>query len=170
MADNIYFRTSINGFNKADVLQYIKGLIDKNAELASEIEALKKELDEQKQLAEENAQNAPEVLPDENDIEKLSEQKLGRVMYDARRFSDLIVKEATDRADFIFANATDSSDNLAEQVNALKKEAESFSSDFSSALAEITKKLSSLGNSLSDFRNEVEEQKKNFEEKIKNND
>ena len=170
MAENLYFRTSINGFNKTDVLEYIKGLLEKNAKLISDIEGLKKELQEQKQLAEGNSPKAAEIVPEEIDIDKLSEQKLGRVMYDARRFSDLIIKEANDRADFIFVNAAASSDEMNERVNALKNEVEGFSAAFSAEIAEITEKLSALGNSLSDFSAGAMEEKKNFEEKIGKND
>lgn len=170
LAENIYFRTTINGFNKNDVLTYIKDLLDKNAKLNSEVEALKKELQEQKRLAEEKAQSAVETLFDETDIEKLSEQKLGRVMYDARRFSDLIVEEANDRADFIFSSAAVSSDEMNERIKSLKADAEGFSAVFSSGLSEINEKLAALGDSLSAFSSEVENQKKKFEEKIEKND
>jgi len=166
MADSIFFRSAINGFNKTDVLDYIKGLVEKNAGLTSEIERLKAEIDGLKQAAEEQSKISAEAQPDEQDIEKLSEQKLGKVMYDARRFSDLIVKEANDRADFIFANASQSTEEMNERLSVLKKEAESFISSFDSGMAQITEKLALLENSLVDFSLGITEEKTEFNDRI----
>ena len=166
MEESAVFRNAINGFNKTDVLDYVKDILEKNTRLTAENEALRKELEEQKTLAEENARGKAPEQHSETDIEKLSEQKLGKVMYDARRFSDLIVSEANEKADSIFANASRSSEKMLEQVNSLKSEADEFSAAFFAGLKSISERLDALGASLTDFSAKTEDEKSGFIKRI----
>lgn len=148
------FRSSFNGFNRNDVVNYLKKLLDENADLltklaeaqnaivqkSSEIETLKNQLSD--------AQS-----------ERQNEQMLGRAIYDARRFSDTIVKEANDSADAMLQNAALTADDIALHVDDIADETYAFSTAFADAIGDIQEKLSALNQSLSTFKNEVASRK-----------
>ncbi len=148
------FRSSFNGFNRNDVVNYLKKLLDENADLltklaeaqnaivqkSSEIETLKNQLSD--------AQS-----------ERQNEQMLGRAIYDARRFSDTIVKEANDSADAMLQNAALTADDIALHVDDIADETYAFSSAFADAIGDIQEKLSALNQSLNAFKNEVASRK-----------
>ena len=93
MAEIPSFRSSINGFHRGDVIEFIKKILDENALLTEELSREKEEKSEL-QAEIENYRNQIEGFH----TDRQNEQVLGRAMYDARRFSDELVREAVDQA------------------------------------------------------------------------
>lgn len=153
MAENISFRSAVNGFNRNEVLSYIKTLYDEKNSLFSELEALKAQLREKENelTALREELGTAQKNADADELEKQNELKLGRAMFDARRYSDLIVSEAKEKANAMFGEASASAAQMAQKVNEVNGEVETLISSFDDALAGIRDKLSSLSADLIDF-------------------
>ncbi len=146
MAQIPSFRSSLNGFNRTDVLEYVQKLLDEKASLASELEAARKEL----------AENAAQIAAFQlqiNDIEAhhKDEQMLGRALYDARRFSDELVQDATGRANTLMDNAADAADGLSEQIGDLVREIGNTSDFIDDAIEQIKGKLFVMDGMMQEF-------------------
>ncbi len=152
MADVPSFRSSLNGFNRTDVLNYIKTVLDEKASLASQLSQA------QTELGEYAAQIASlELKLNEAALDRESEETIGRTMTDARRFSDAMIDDARQKADDMLKNAADTADGLNAKLGELTEEAENASEDIVCALDEIRNKLYALQECLQDFSREVKE-------------
>ena len=152
MADVPSFRSSLNGFNRTDVLNYIKTVLDEKASLASQLSQA------QSELGEYAAQIASlELKLNEAASDRESEETIGRTMTDARRFSDAMIDDARQKADDMLKNAADTADGLNVKLGELTEEAENASDDIVCALDEIRNKLYALQECLQDFSREVKE-------------
>ena len=148
------FRSSINGFNRTDVIEYVKEMLDENALLASqlrqaqeEITSMQAEIEEyQKQISDQQTQ-------------KQNEQVLGRVMYDARRFSDTLVQEANDKANDMLDNAAQTAEEIAQNVDEIAQQADNLSAFFMDAMEEINAQFTGLTDTLRNFNKEVLDKK-----------
>lgn len=154
MSENVSFRSALHGFHRADVLAYIKNLIDENASLTAALESARAEL----AAAKSEAQEMQRQLAD-SAAEKQNEQTLGRAMCDARRMSDLIVAEARQQADEMYADAADAADFAAGKAEEISAQAEAFHSFFDEKMEEIYQQLAELQTSMQSFRADVEQKK-----------
>lgn len=109
MSDGITFRSSVNGFNRNEVIKYIESLLKEKEELSFEI----KTLEAQKKAAESELAKALENLEQEKqkcircDVAQKAEAKLGAAMLDAKRFSETLVRDAEARTSEVFADASE---------------------------------------------------------------
>lgn len=151
------FRSAINGFHRGDVIEFIKKLLDENAFLTEELnrvkdakDALNSELETcRKQIAEFNT-------------DRQNEQLLGRAMYDARRFSDTIVKEANDTAAEIMRSAVASAQDAARQVDMIASQTGVLEDCFRESIAAVNEKIRGLGEQLQSFRKEADEKRADY--------
>ena len=152
MADVPSFRSSLNGFNRTDVLNYIKTVLDEKASLSSQLSQA------QSELGEYAARIASlEIKLNEAAAGRENEETIGRTMTDARRFSDAMIDDARQKADEILNNAADTADGLSDKLGGITEEAENASDDILCALDEIRNKLYALQERLQDFSREVKE-------------
>ena len=146
MAEIPSFRSALNGFNRTDVLDYVQKLLDEKAALTTELEDARKEL----------AENAAQIAAFElkvNDIDEhhKDEQMLGRALYDARRFSDELVQDATGRANMLMVNAADAADGLSVQIGDLVREIGNTSDFIDDAIEQIKSKLFVMDEMMQEF-------------------
>ncbi|MBQ6066225.1 MAG: hypothetical protein IJK89_05330 [Clostridia bacterium] len=175
MAETTSFRSSINGFNREDVVSYISSVLDKltsveksNAEMQAELEkksfncdelmqeriVLSQELSEAKERNSALEQTQAELTERCAALEvrceelekacKVNESKLGAAMLEAKRFSEMLVKEANDRAGEVYHEAYESvcvSSANAKEIDAKMKE---LSVEFDQAMGEMRRNMKKL--------------------------
>ena len=105
MADNYSFRSSVNGFNRNDVMAFVEKILEESEKQKEKINSLEQEVEKKnteiEQLKAELNDNSGKC--DTCDIAKVYEARLGAAMLDAKRFSEVLVKEANDTAfNYIF--------------------------------------------------------------------
>lgn len=174
MSDTYSFRTSINGFNRTDVLSYIDSLLKEKEAVTAEINALnervaalenenislKKELSDQK--AEIENFNTASAKCDDCDISKKYEARLGAAMFDAKRFSEILVKEANDKASALFAEAYDSADKTSVGVQKIAHDIVSINSQFNQSFKALLDNMNALAKALETFKKETRASGKKF--------
>lgn len=205
MADNYSFRSSMNGFNRNDVMSCIESILNeknaveikvasleaKIAELEEKCSALEKDKTEliaekdikvstcekqnaqiavlEKQLSDSdseienlrfqlskvNAASSEKEMCAECELARVYEARLGAAMFDAKRFSEILVKEANDKASSLFASAYTSADVTAEKAKEISAEISEINKQFNSAFSKLLENMTNLGHSLDGFKNEV---------------
>ncbi len=154
MDENVNFRSAINGFNRTDVLNYIKALIEENASLSAEVDSANIK------IAELNAEiEKYKVLLSKREAEQQNERVLGRAMYDARRFSDSLVLEAHREALAMLNNASQSADTISEKADFVIQNAVSAAETINDSMDQIRMQLEQLDADLADFKKTIEERK-----------
>ena len=148
------FRSSINGFHRGDVIDYIKKLLDDTA-------ALKNQLNEARA---ENAALKKDLAQKERQIEEIQKERqgeelLGRTMCDARRFSDTLVQEANDKAADILDNAAIAATDVSARLNDVSAQAQALKQCFNTAMTSIDRQLSKLYEKLTEFEEDVGKKK-----------
>ncbi len=162
MPENFSFRSSMNGFNRSDVITYIDALIQEkqNSELA--VSAMEKEIAE---LKSENAtlralltetNNSDKDKCADCDISKVYEARLGAAMLDAKRFSEILVKEANDKASDLFADALAAVESTSVKASAISRDIADFNDQFNLSFKILFDNINSLREKLDGFKNEVE--------------
>ncbi len=204
MAENYSFRSSMNGFNRNDVMACIEGILnEKNAaeikaasleariaELEDKCTALEKNKTElisekdvkaaayEKQLAQiaqlegKLAEAESEIKSlrgqisavsvaqekekcSECDLSKVYEARLGAAMFDAKRFSEILVKEANDKASSLFASAYASANETSEKAKVISDEISAINNQFNASFGKLLENMSNLGKSLEGFMSDV---------------
>ncbi len=243
MAENISFRSSVNGFNRNDVITYIESILaekaqlqiqlantnkyinDMREELRASAENLKNAFDEsdveknveierlQAELSERKSDietlkgviaqsNEKERLKDseisaekellkakenhykteieqlkskikeleaeniavinkqsdkcsECDIAKVYEARLGAAMLDAKRFSEILVKEANDKASDLFADAFSSAHATSVKAGAIAESITDISNQFNVSFKVLLDNMNALGKALDAFKSDV---------------
>lgn len=108
MSESIKFRSAVNGFNRNEVIAYIENLLKEKNRLLQENEKLKAEC----KAKSDDAENARRELVDEKrkcdgcNIARKAEEKLGATMFEAKRFSDTLINEASKRTSSVFEAAS----------------------------------------------------------------
>ena len=108
MSESIKFRSSVNGFNRNEVISYIENLLKEKERLLRENELLKAEC----AAKSDEAEAARKDFADEKkkcdgcDIARKAEAKLGATMLEAKRFSESLVNDAQSRAKSVFDAAS----------------------------------------------------------------
>ena len=161
MAETYSFRSAVNGFHRGDVINYLEKLLNENAALKEKADALRKIAEaRESEIAALKMQLGGDTK--KSGGERVDTALLGAAMYDARRFSDLIVGEANETAGEIFdktaafaASAGTSTGELASAVSELAEKVQK-------TLAEIENGMVSLGVELETFREGVTGDKEAF--------
>lgn len=238
MAENISFRSSMNGFNRNDVMAYIDTVLAEKAELQIKVAATEKDIegikaDCEKEIADSKKSvlnfaesvakleseladlktdneilravvsqtNEKELLKEselaaekellsarenrykteieelkskiseleaekENackqadkcadcDIAKVYEARLGAAMLDAKRFSEILVKEANDKASDLFADAFSSAHATSVKAGAIAQSITDISNQFNVSFKVLLDNMKALGSTLDSFKNDV---------------
>ena len=184
MTENFHFRSSMNGFNRNDVIQYLDDLLTQKAESDIKAATAKKEADELKaeneelkaaadrlnsELEELKAecarlreinQTQTEKLSSDNkceecEIVKVYEARLGAAMLDAKRFSEILVKEANDKAATLFSDAFASADRTSVKAKDIARNITEINNQFNVSFKLLLDNMNSLGKSLDSFKSEV---------------
>ena len=181
MNDNFSFRSSFRGFNRNDVMNYIAGLMEDVSSHENRIAELQKKLTEKEtafnelsdryyQLKTEDAdrrekKEAASRKCDDCDINRQTEARLGAAMMDAKRFSDLLVQEANDKALDIYRNAFTSVGASKEDAQALVEQIKTLSETFTGAFSELQDKMLALVADMDQFNKSIEDKGAKFENK-----
>ncbi len=238
MAENISFRSSMNGFNRNDVMAYIDTVLAEKAELQIKVAATEKDIEGikaecEKEIADSKKSvlnfaesvakleseladlktdneilravvsqaNEKELLKEselaaekellsaresrynaeieelkskiseleaekENackqidkcadcDIAKVYEARLGAAMLDAKRFSEILVKEANDKASDLFADAFSSAHATSVKAGAIAQSITDISNQFNVSFKVLLDNMKALGSTLDSFKNDV---------------
>ena len=239
MAENISFRSSMNGFNRNDVMAYIDQVLAEKAELQIKVAAIEKDIEGIKAECEKEITNSKnsvlnfaetvakletelgdlktdneilravvaqanekELLKDselaaekellgarenqykaeieqlknkiaelenekadsadkqsdkcaECDIAKIYEARLGAAMLDAKRFSEILVKEANDKASDLFADAFSSAHATSVKAGAIAQSITDISNQFNVSFKVLLDNMKALGTTLDSFKNDV---------------
>ncbi len=225
MADNISFRSSMNGFNRNDVISYIDALLAERSSLLLRISNLEKQITDVKTDCEKQIntyrdsalnsacsnestisrlENEAAALKAENaalaaafeaktekeaaltaeleasklanaalmnemsayedkksdkcadcDIAKVYEARLGAAMLDAKRFSEILVKEANDKAADLFDNAFSSAQLTSEKAGAIAESITEISNQFNVSFKVLLDNMRVLGKTLDSFKNDI---------------
>ena len=122
MSESIKFRSSVNGFNRNEVISYIENLLKEKEQLLRENELLKAECAARGEEAEAVRKELAEEKKkcDGCDIARKAEAKLGATMLEAKRFSESLVNDAQSRVKSVFDAASlkaSSAANTAGQIS-----------------------------------------------------
>lgn len=219
MSENYSFRSSMNGFNRNDVMACLEGILNEKAaaevkasSLEEKVSLLEKKVssleekcvaleDEKASVINENAQKLSyyenqfsdikaaemksaslerELSAANSEIENLRfqlekarektvvkdkcaecelarvyEARLGAAMFDAKRFSEILVKEANDKASALFDSAYSSADATSAKAKEISKEISDINKQFNSAFKVLLENMTRLDRSLENFKGEV---------------
>lgn len=169
MSDKIKFRSSVNGFNRNEVISYIEGILREKEELSAAKERLSEENSRLKAECDAKsgeAENAKKELEYEKrkcggcSISRKAEEKLGAAMFEAKRFSDTLINDAKKRSALMFesasvkaADAVKTAEQLSDSVAACGEAV----ANIAAAVDGIKEKLSSFDSLLSDGENNAAE-------------
>ena len=181
MAENTSFRSAFKGFNREDVVGYIAGLMDKIASAEKEAAALKGQLSEKEtecgalreQLEQTQADHAAleeKYAALEQQSEELeskcreydkqaraNEEKLGAAMLEAKRFSEMLVQEANDRACEVYRSAYETVSVSADSARAIEAKMKTLSDEFDSAMGDLRRTMRELIGNMSKFKESVQD-------------
>ncbi len=164
MADNYSFRSSVNGFNRNDVMAFVEKILEESenqkekiASLEKEIEAKNEEIEQLKADVDNNSGKC-----DTCDIAKVYEARLGAAMLDAKRFSEVLVKEANDTAFNMLSAACETAGSTSKKADEISEEIRSIADSFNDAFNKLFEQMSTLGKGLKDFIGEIDTNSKQF--------
>lgn len=212
MSENYSFRSSLNGFNRNDVMSCIENILgeksaaeekvsmlensvsaleEKCSALEKDLAAAKNESEQRKSFYEKqftdvktveikadglakelekvNAENeslrvllakaqentAVKDKCAECDIARVYEARLGAAMLDAKRFSEILVKEANDKASGLFASASASADSTSVRAREIASEITAIKENLVSSFNTLLENMSNLESSLDSFKANV---------------
>ena len=121
-------------------LEEINELKAKVSELVNEIEA---------------ATHKQETKCVDCDIAKVYEARLGAAMLDAKRFSEILVKEANDKASDLFADAFSSAHATSVKAGAISERITDISNQFNASFKDLLDNMKALGATLDSFKTDV---------------
>lgn len=182
-ADVIFKTSAFGGFNKTDVMNYIKTLKEKEDLLNGEIKSLKEQndalttklnyldmlsADNKKQLDEIEARHKDELtriqneyeekfqqLQNDKEAEHHVEQKIGSAMLDVRRYADLLLQETCGKINTMAQNADDAAAKTLSRMLDISSGIQAFSDKVNSILSDIIAENEQLSNELTAFKGSV---------------
>lgn len=161
MSENYSFRSSMNGFNRNEVIDFIDSLIaekksisDKIAELEEEILKLRSENEALRTVISDKTESADDRCA-ECDIAKRYEARLGAAMLDAKRFSEILVKEANDKSAAVFSGAYDIAGKTTTDAREITQNISEISKQFAISFRALIDNMSTLTKSLESFQADV---------------
>ncbi len=170
MAEKYSFRSSMNGFNRSDVITYIEKLMSEKMELAKRIESLEADISAlNSEIAELKTESDTlrTIIVDENEkaesvdrceecnVSKVYEARLGAAMLDAKRFSEVLIKEANDKVSCLFAEADKDASNTAAKTESIIKEISSVNEQMNASFSQLLKNLNHISDSVASFSSEL---------------
>ena len=158
------FRNAVNGFNKSDVMNCIESLLREIADQKKTI----KDLEEQVFVCKASLKQAETKEDDKDmcsqcDAVKVAQAQLGAAMLDAKRFSELLLKDANDRSAQIFNHAMNEAETSTKTATQLADAVKQAKSDFTSVLDNLHVQLSDIILSFTDFRSSLETKAASFD-------
>ena len=88
---------------------------------------------------------------------KANEEKLGAAMLDAKRFSEMLVKEANDRAGEVYQNAFAAVSDSAVSAKEIEAKMKTLSEEFDSAMGDMRRTMRELIGNMSKFKESVQD-------------
>lgn len=163
MREDMKFRNAVNGFNKADVMTCIESLMKENADQKNKIKELEEQLIECRASLE-KAKDEPHTqdMCAQCDAAKVAQAQLGAAMMDAKRFSELILKEANDKSAQVLNTALLDIKGATETANELSDSLKSAKESFTTTLDSLQDELATIILSFMDFRTELEKKGEKF--------
>lgn len=163
MAENYIFRSAVNGFNRSDVIAYIDSILREKAEAELRIAVLENEVNElnsannslREIIVDENKKDEETCKCDNCDIAKVYEARLGAAMLDAKRFSEILVKEANDKAAGMFSKAYESAEDTSVKAKDISENIVNINRQFNESFKALLDNMKKLGESLELFKSEV---------------
>lgn len=177
MSDKYSFRSSMNGFNRSDVINYIEGmitekveLIKKLSELENEVSRLEKEVSELKNESDtlrniitDESQKAEAVnMCDDCPVSKKYEARLGAAMLDAKRFSEVLVKEANDKVADTYNNAYNDAEKTYTDTVRLIESINTVNSQMNNSFASLVNNLKNVSVSLDSFKKNIKSNESSY--------
>ena len=127
--------------------------------LAGKCERLEQERDEQEKRCAALERRCVEF----DNLSKSNEEKLGAAMLDAKRFAEMLVREATDRAGSVYRNAYESVTASSAEVRALEMQMKDLSDLFEKTMGEVRRNMRDLSGRMTAFREETKDYGAKFE-------
>lgn len=169
------FRSSMNGFNRNDVIAYIDTVLAEKVEIEKKVAELEKEIEElhaandtlKEIIVDEEKKNEKELKNkcEECDLAKVYEARLGAAMLDAKRFSEILVKEANDKASGMFSKAYNSASDTLEKATEISEDIVRINKQFNDSFRGLLENMKSLNTSLDSFKCEVKKTGSSFDYK-----
>ena len=165
MREEMKFRTAVNGFNKSDVMHCIEKLMAEKKEQKKTIKKLEEELqtckDELDRCSTEAA-NAKKSDCENCEAAKMAQAQLGAAMLDAKRFSEMLLKDANDKAASVINNAAASVALSTESANMLAEELKQAKDKFNTTLESLQETLSGIILEFMDYQQNLDSQGGDF--------
>lgn len=165
MREEIKFRTAVNGFNKADVMRYVEKLLADKNEKKKTIKKLEEELAACKDELASCKENAEQQKPTdcENcEAAKLAQAQLGAAMLDAKRFSEMLLKDANDKAAGVINNASASVSLSTESATLLAEELKQAKEQFNTTLDTLQQTMADIILNFTEYQQNLEMQSADF--------
>lgn len=164
MADNYSFRSSVNGFNRNDVMSFVEKILGESEKQKEKIASLEEEIEKKNEeiglLKAELNDNSGKC--DTCDIAKVYEARLGAAMLDAKRFSEVLVKEANDTAFNMLSAACETAGSTSRKADEISGEIKNIADSFNESFNKLFEQMSTLGKGLKDFISEIDTNSKQF--------
>lgn len=165
MREDMKFRTAVNGFNKTDVMTCIEKLMSENAEQKKKI----KELEDQlfvcrTSLSDAQNENQNKDMCANCDAAKVAQAQLGAAMLDAKRFSEMLMKDANDKSAQVLNKAMQDVSESVDTANILSEELKKAKESFNTTLDSLSDELSTVILAFKEFQAALsdKEQQYNF--------
>ena len=163
MLEDKKFRNAVNGFNKSDVMACIETLMQEIANQKKKIKALEDELFLSRSALEEvKKENQNKDICAQCDAAKAAQAQLGAAMLDAKRFSEMLLKDANDRAAQVLNNAAIEIEDSTATANALSDALKTAKENFTGTLDSLQEELSGIILSFMDFRADLDKKGQDF--------
>lgn len=166
MSENYSFRSAMNGFNRSDVISFIENILNERETDRLRIVKLERDLsDSSRKIDELQAELSQNSAKNKNDSEKCDscelvkayEAKLGAAMFDAKRFSDILVSEANDKSFDILNQAAGVADDSAKKAKMIADSIKGFSLSVKESLGKLFSEMQGLSDRLGGFCGEVKD-------------
>ncbi len=165
MREDMKFRTTVNGFNKSDVMHCIEKLMSEKNEQKKTIKRLEEELSNCKEELERcrNTSDHEKKSDCENcEAAKIAQAQLGAAMLDAKRFSEMLLKDANDKAATVINNASASVALSTESATLLADELKDAKEKFNTTIETLQDTMSSIILSFMEYQQNLETQGADF--------
>lgn len=156
MREDMKFRSAVNGFNKADVMSCIEKLMNENAQQKQKIKELEDQLIVcQTSLSEAKTESENKDMCAKCDAAKVAQAQLGAAMLDAKRFSEMLMKDANDKSAQVLNKAMQDVGISMDTANELAEELKKTKDNFVSVLDNLSDELSVIILSFMEFRSDL---------------
>lgn len=166
MTEDKSFRTALRGFNKVDVIDYIEKLMKEKAELEQKNSELEKELQRDSEVigrlrrgveklsAEAKKESEKAAAANAGDLGPGVQTRLGSIMLDASRFSQMLIDEADGQITEMYNKAVSDCEASSHRADELSAEIRQKASEFVRVFGELFGSVDELSASLKNFGDE----------------